>query len=81
MLRVRFRSSAKDARPVNWPIKHPYWISGYGDDHAILIAYADDKPYILDNWPEATHLEIEEVYDYEFTSRFPRPSWFTEPRQ
>jgi hypothetical protein len=78
MLRVRFRTTADDPRSVNWPIKHPYWITGYTTDdfHAIIVAYADDEAYILSNWPEAYNLESEEVEGYHFTDRFPKPEWF-----
>ena len=60
MIRVRFKADFKDPRPINWPIKHPYWITGYaGDDsYSIVVAYADNEQYIMDNWPEATDLDI-----------------------
>lgn len=76
MIRVRFHANKDDFRPVHWPIQHPYWCSGYGDDYAVVVSYADDEAYILRNWPEATHLDIEEVEDYVFNSRFPKPDWF-----
>lgn len=80
MLRVRFYTAAEDWRPVNWPIKHPYWKSGEAGDgsYSILVAYADDEQYIYDNWPEATDLDImdEECDSYTFTGRFPKPEWF-----
>lgn len=80
MLRVRFFVNSKDPRPINWPIKHPYWITGTaGDDsYHILVSYADDLDYIKDNWPEAKIDSAEEVDDYVFTSRFPKPDWFNE---
>jgi len=78
MLRVRFKAYGDDHRPFNWPVKHPYWCSGYlGDSfYSIVISYADDIDYILKNWPEAIDLEVEEVNGYEFTDRFPKPRWF-----
>lgn len=78
MLRIRFKANYKDARPVNWPVKHPYWVSGAAADesYAIVISYADDTQYIMDNWPEAKDLEIQEVDGYTFTDRFPKPEWF-----
>lgn len=80
MIRVRFEANLDDPRPINWPIKHPYWVTGESDDHAILVAYADNEKYIFSNWPEAQNLEIEEVNEYVFTSRFPKPDWFEEER-
>lgn len=76
MWRVRFRASAEDYRPVNWPVEHPYWCSGHGDDYAIIVSYADDLSYIFENWPEAGYLEIEQAEHYIFTERFPKPEWF-----
>lgn len=80
MIRVRFRTTATDHRPFNWPVKHPYWVTGYsGDDFdATIISYADDMAYIIINWPEGTDFEVEEVDGYTFTDRFPKPEWFTE---
>lgn len=80
MLRVRFLSAAGDYRPVKWPYPHPYWCTGHNGDNttAVLVAYADDEDQILEYWPEAEGLEVEEVESYVFTDRFPRPSWFRE---
>ena len=78
MLRVRFHANADDFRPVSWPVKHPYWCSGYGDDYAIVISYADSLEYILEHWPEASNLTAEECDEYTFTDRFPRPDWFND---
>lgn len=78
MLRVRFHANYEDSRPINWPVKHPYWESGVAADgsYSIVVAYADDTDYIYKNWPEATDLDVEEVTGYQFSDRFPRPSWF-----
>lgn len=85
MIRARFKTFADDYRPVNWPIKHPYWCTGEGgglDDndpsYSIIVAYADDEAEILRNWPEAVEIESEESADYKFTGRFRKPDWFAE---
>lgn len=75
MIRTRFKICEEDFRPVKWPIKHPYWVTGYGDDYTILVAYADDWMEIMENWPEAFDLDSEDVTEYVFTSRFPKPDW------
>lgn len=77
MIRARFQANPDDYRPVNWPIKHPYWCSGYSGDesHSIIVAYADNVEEIKTNWPEAHEIEFEEVKGYVFTDRFPRPGW------
>lgn len=76
MIRARFYVEVDDYRPVNWPVKHPYWCSGENDDGYTLVAYADDEEEILRNWPEAVDISSEEVEGYSFTSRFPKPGWF-----
>lgn len=78
MLRVRFKANKEDYRPVNWPVKHPYWCSGSGGGCSIVISYADDESYIYEHWPEAKDLVSEEVDAYTFTDRFPKPDWFSE---
>lgn len=75
MIRSRFKVNPNDPRPVNWPIKHPYWVTGYSETHATIVAYADDEIEILSNWPDAEYLDSEKVETYVFTSRFPKPEW------
>lgn len=76
MIRARFSVRDPDYRPVVWPIKHPYWCTGQGDDYAVLVAYADDEEELLRNWPDADNIATEEVVEYQFTPRFPKPDWF-----
>lgn len=79
MIRVRFKTKEQDYRPINWPVKHPYWCSGSGDDFNVVISYADDEDYIMKNWPEAYDLDSEERDGYTFTDRFAKPDWFELP--
>ena len=76
MYRCTFKADAEDSQPVNWPIKHPYWETGYDDYFSYVLAYADDMDYILNNWPEAQDIRMEPIEDYCFTARFPKPEWF-----
>lgn len=78
LLRARFKTFHYDPRPVNWPIKHPYWVTGAISNGHIIVAYADSEDEIMANWPEATDLDIDEVWGYTFTDRFPKPDWFKE---
>lgn len=75
MIRARFYVNADDPRPVNWPIKHPYWVTGYSDEHAVVVAYADDVDEIKANWPEAEVDDYDECTEYTFTDRFQKPEW------
>lgn len=83
MIRARFKANYPDYRPINWPIKHPYWCSGYdmGGSHSTIVAYADNVEEIQRNWPEAKDIDVMEdgVTEYTFTTRFPKPDWFKEP--
>jgi hypothetical protein len=75
MIKVRFKTYSEDYRPVNWPIKHPYWCTGSGDGYSIIVAYADDEAEILSNWPEAFDIDTDAAEEYIFSSRFPKPDW------
>lgn len=81
MIKARFHANADDPRPIHWPVKYPYWVTGYAVDNsfAVIITYADDEKYILENWPEATNIETTQVEQYEFSERFPKPVWFDPP--
>lgn len=74
MIRARFHANEDDPRPMTSP-NHPYWITGYGDDFSIIVAYADDEAEILALWPEATQIDAEPADAYRFTDRFPKPDW------
>ena len=81
MLRIRFEANEDDYRPVNWPVKYPYWCTGYGENYSIVITYCEDKGYVYQNWPESKNLDIEEVEKIKFTDRFPKPDWYTQPEE
>lgn len=76
MIRCRFHCNAEDPRPISWPVKHPYWVTGYGDDYATVVAYADSEEEIKKLWPDAYDLDSQESTEYSFTDRFPKPEWF-----
>lgn len=76
MIRARFRANMLDPRPVVWPIRYPYWVSGYGPSYSIIVAFADSREEVLEKWPEAENLECEEVSEVTFTERFQKPEWW-----
>lgn len=80
MIRARFKANANDYRSINWPVKYPYWCSGYAGDmsYSIVVAYAEDEDEICKNWPEAFDIECEVVDRCEFSSRFQKPDWYSE---
>jgi len=78
VIRARFHANEYDFRPIVWPVKHPYWCTGYGDGYSIIVAYADNEAEILTNWPEATNIEWTKEESYFFSDRFMKPEWFKE---
>jgi hypothetical protein len=74
--RHRFRADATDYRPVLWPPPGPYWCTGHGDDYSTVVAYLPVDVSVTALWPEATHIDTEEVNEIVFTERFPRPAWW-----
>ena len=79
LLRVRFKANYEDSRPVDWPVKYPFWETGRAADgsYAIVVSYADSVDYITAHWPEASDVEVmEENAQVRFTDRFPKPAWF-----
>jgi len=78
-IRYRFHSSSvDDPRPVVWPPKGPYWVSGEGDGYAILIAYLPEGIDLAAYWPEASDIEADEHAQITYSSRFPKPVWWKE---
>lgn len=78
MLRVKFKCNYDDPRPVKWPIKHPFWVTGYGasGDYATVVAYVTDDDELMELWPDAYDIYREIVDKYVFTDRFEQPGWF-----
>lgn len=79
-MRVRFRADEDDPRPVKWPPPGPYWVTGYGDDFAWLVAYVETLQQLIEYWPDAWEMDVSaERCEPEFTSRFPQPQWWPTP--
>ena len=76
--RYRFMSDADDYRPVKFPPPGPYWCSGYdSEDRYVMIVYLPQGVKLLEYWPEAIEIEENDAYRPQFTSRFPRPEWYS----
>lgn len=83
MVKARFylkrEECGNDYRPISWPIKYPYWLSGETDDDFIIVAYAEDKSQIMELWPEAYKFSFcDKVDEIEFSSRLKKPDWYNE---
>jgi hypothetical protein len=57
----RFQANLEDPRPMTFPPPGPYWITGEGEDYAIVVAYLppDKHPSDPQFWPEAAEIEFE----------------------
>lgn len=76
-LRHRFQANLADPRPVTFPPPGPYWVSGLGEDYAIVVAYLPPDVEVSTYWPEAKEVESEERASLTFTDRFPKPEWWS----
>lgn len=83
---IPLKECDNDYRPVIWPIRYPYWCTGYTDTEAILVAYVKNMDEFFMQWPEMdkfldkhpNKIEVEECEEVEFSSRFQRPDWYTD---
>lgn len=75
-VRYRFHANEDDYRPVTFPPPGPYWCTGYGEGHSIVVAYLPDGVPVTDYWPEATKIDAHARGEPVFTDRFPKPDWW-----
>jgi hypothetical protein len=79
MIRARFKLPSDEVRPTEWPIRYPYWRTGYYGDGITVVAYVESVTELLRLWPEAEDVNVEEgATPPLFTIRFPKPAWYTE---
>ncbi len=46
--RLRFyEPNVDDPRPVLWPPPGPYWVTGYNDEHAVIVAFMREPEKVL----------------------------------
>lgn len=78
-IRYRFQTrSIDDYRPIIFNPKYPWWCSGENDETATIIAWLPKGEKLKKYWDDATNIEFTEHEKIEFTSRFPKPSYFVE---
>lgn len=75
-LRCRFQANEDDFRPVKFPPPGPYWCTGYGDGHSIVVAYVRTEEQVTEFWPEAKNIDVDERDEITYTDRFPKPEWY-----
>lgn len=76
--KYRFKTNAiEDYRPLidMKNIQCPWWCSGEGVDYAIIICYLPVNEDIFKYWDDAYDIDVEEVDEITYTSRFPKPDW------
>lgn len=75
-VRYRFKTKARDHRPLLFDRRFPWWCSGYGDDYATIVAYLPKNVDLRKYWDDAFDIDEEDVDAIVFSDRFPRPDWF-----
>lgn len=75
--RHRFKTDADDYRPLEFPPPGPYWVTAGMGAPWTLIAYLPPDVDLYKYWPEAKHVDTEEEDKITYTSRFPKPSWWS----
>ena len=76
--RYRFKTKAHpDYRPLIFNPKYPWWCSGFDDnDNHTIIAYLPEDEDLFKYWDDAYEIDYTTSDEIEFTSRFPKPSYF-----
>ena len=61
-----------------YPPPHPWWLcKGYSQGDAIIVAYADSpSKYLITVWLWTSRYSQEDLTEYKFSGRMPRPDWF-----
>lgn len=78
-IRYRFRTkSVDDYRPIVFNPKYPWWCSGFGEDHAVIIAYLPPDEDLRVYWDDAFDIDSTEEGEIVFSGRFPKPKYFIE---
>ena len=73
--RCRFKSI--DTMPVKFPPPAPYCCTGSNIDCCTIVTYVKSIDQVLEYWPDAIDIEAEEVEEIVYSSRFPKPEWYT----
>lgn len=74
--RYRFYTkSVDDPRPLVFNYRYPFWISGYGNDYAIIVAYLPTHEKLTDYWDDAYEVEFTKEKEITFTGRFQKPNY------
>lgn len=67
--RLREEEDYSPSKPLTNP---EYWISGYGDDYGVLIAFLPSSENLHDYWEDAFRVTTEEYEAIEYSERFPK---------
>jgi hypothetical protein len=78
-MRYRFKTkSIKDYRPLKFDPRYPWWCTGEGDGHVIIVAYLPFEANLIEYWNDAYDIDFEGRDSIEFSSRFPKPEYYQE---
>ena len=81
MRRFRFKVPGDDGRPMKFPPEGPFWITGYGEDVVVVVAFSPDEETLTSEarWPDAIEIDDGGEQGISFSSRFPAPEWWDVP--
>lgn len=78
--RYRFKTRAKDFRPIIFNPKYPWWNSGSGIDakgnFSMIVAYLPFNEDLHEYWDDAEDVDFSEENEIKFTQRFDKPSYY-----
>lgn len=78
LIKYRFKTKAiDDYRPLvdMKEIQMPWWCTGEGEDHVIIVCYLPERENLKKYWDDAYDIEREERNCIVYTDRFPKPDW------
>ena len=81
MIKYYFKTKAvDDFRPLvdMADINMPWWCTGRSEEFATIVCYLPNDEDLFKSWDDAYDVDIDEVDEIVYSSRFPKPSWIVD---
>ena len=81
LIKYYFKTKAvDDFRPLvdMADINMPWWCTGRGEGCVTIICYLPKSEDLFKYWDDAYDVDIDEVDEIIYSSRFPKPSWIVD---
>ena len=81
LIKYYFKTKAvDDFRPLvdMADINMPWWCTGRGEEFVTIICYLPNDEDLFKYWDDAYDVDIDEVDEIVYSSRFPKPSWIVD---